>query len=64
MKSVNSMKDLLGDTPYPPPKEAFDGVTYNPKRDYPRLKRQAKHGGLRVERRHRVGGIWEYRVVI
>lgn len=28
---------LLGDTPYVPPSRAFDGKTYEPKRDYVRL---------------------------
>lgn len=35
---MSSMKDLLGDTPYP--SVAFDGETYEPKKDYRRLKRQ------------------------
>jgi hypothetical protein len=87
--------------PSPLPLFAFDGDTYNSKRDHKRLKRQldsvhelmrdgqwrslrtiadlcggseasisarlrdlrkVKYGGLTVERRHAVGGIWEYRV--
>ena len=100
---MKSMKDLLGDTPFPSPSPAlaFDGVTYDAPRDHERLKgqlqsvfelmkderwrtletikglcggsdasvsarlrdlRKTKYGSHQVDRRHRVGGIWEYRV--
>ena len=37
------LKDFfLGDTPYVPPSKAFDGATYKPERDYPRLSGQLK----------------------
>ena len=98
------MRDLFGEIQNlsPSPRKAFDGKTYNPSRDYTRLKtqleavqelmadgrwrtldtikglcggsdasisarlrdlRKSKHGGLTVKSRHRVRGIWEYRVV-
>ena len=34
------MKDLFGHEPKPSPRKAFDGQTYEPKRDYIRLKGQ------------------------
>jgi hypothetical protein len=41
---VKGMKDLFGDVPYhlpePEPQRAFDGETYDPKRDYIRLSGQ------------------------
>lgn len=39
---MGSMKDLFGDLPLPdpPPRKAFDGVTYQPERDHERLKGQ------------------------
>lgn len=34
---MGSMKDLFGDEPYVPRERAFDGKTYEPKRDFDRL---------------------------
>lgn len=39
---MSGMKNLLGDRPFPPPPLAFDGQTYNPRRDFSRLNAQAK----------------------
>jgi hypothetical protein len=39
---MSSMKDLLGDTPYPAPSNSFGGATFDPERDYERLGAQLK----------------------
>jgi hypothetical protein len=104
---MGSMKDLFGDKPYvlptPVPKKAFDGDTYETKRDHKRLSgqlwhvfnvmkdgqwktlgriaaqvegteaaisarlrdlRKSKYGTHKVERRHVIGGLYEYRLIV
>jgi hypothetical protein len=39
---TSSMKDLLGDTPYPAPQSAFRGSTYDAERDFDRLSGQMR----------------------
>lgn len=56
---MSRMKDLFGDIPYdelprPAPAKAFDGKTYEPKRDHERLSGQL----LRVFNAMKTGGWW------